>query len=140
MPIQKRMLAVPEHTVLASVTVSHTPRTWRSVELLLNVLPQTGHRLAEALDLCRESIAHSLAGNDLPFLDERGLRLVKQKRDFVLLLPGTAKNDPLGAHWSDSGSRCYCFCFYTPPGTGLVRGSHRYSNWPQDSRHLSRSI
>ena len=94
----RSMLLVPVGTQLASVVVGMS-RAWRSVEMLVHVLAQSGFRLADALRMNRDAVHFDFKNSAFPFADVDML-LQLQSTDYALLTPQRTKSDPLGSYWS----------------------------------------
>ena len=92
------MLLVPVGAQLASVVVG-TSRPWRTIEMLVHVLAQSGFRLADALRMNRDAVHFDFEDGAFPFADA-DMSLKLHSTDYAPLTPQRTKSDPLGSHSS----------------------------------------
>jgi hypothetical protein len=90
---------LPRGTVLDGVVVSHECRKWRSLELLVHYLAQTGMRKADALNLNIDSVVFEYRGHKLTHIDRRVVDAL-DSTCWAIGKPGKSKSDPLGKHWA----------------------------------------
>ena len=91
------MVSLPVGTSLGLVTVSPECRLWRSVELLVHFLSQTGFRLADALRTNWSAIIFEFQKVTFPVAMEGMLSRVQQT-DYAIAIPQRTKSDPLGTY------------------------------------------
>jgi hypothetical protein len=90
---------LPEGTKLKGVVVDKTDQCWRSIAMLIDIMAQSGMRLADALNLNAAAVVFEFKDMLLQHVDHRVTELLTQD-DWALLKPGKSKSDPLGQHWA----------------------------------------
>ena len=95
-----RLVSVPEGTRLHTVTMYQASKEWRSINLLIHIMAQTGLRLADALKLNRNSASYHFRNKNLPTLLPEMLAMLGPT-DYAQLSPGATKSDPLGKHFAN---------------------------------------
>jgi len=95
----QRMIKVQRGVLISGKLVSDTSRFWRSVDLLIKVMAQTGFRLGDALKMNRDSVMFDFMGRILPMTGEQ-MRPHLTAGVFAIMTPQRTKSDPLGIFWS----------------------------------------
>ena len=95
-----KLVSVPVGTRLHTVTVCQASKEWRSINLLIHIMAQTGLRLADALKLNRNSASYHFRNKNLPTLLPEMVAMLGPT-DYAQLSPGATKSDPLGKHFAN---------------------------------------
>ena len=95
----RRMMSVPEGTTVWRVAVSSECRLWRSIELLIHFLAQTGFRLADALRMNWSAVMVEFRDTLFSVAHPQMLQLFMET-DYSVVTPQRTKSDPLGTYWS----------------------------------------
>lgn len=93
------MVSLPEGATVGGVVVSSRNRLWRSIELLIHVLAQTGFRLADALQLNRDAVMYDVRG-EVFHLATSDMLTMAGTHTYAVVSPQRTKSDPLGTYWS----------------------------------------